>query len=899
MAAHLRSVGKDVINHPNVRLFAPSQAFAPPPGEGWLYSPPYMQDTDRGGFGGFTLFDESALPGQAQIRTPQAWSMQGGLATNIVTLNGVNYWMADHPQTSASLFAPYNYHITQGRDKPYEHCVSTHNTEAYGADATTGVSFGDGFFARRVELCSMLFMFAPRVNAQIEVGGVYCGFRTIQGNPNAAISYSTPMLPFSVSGGGNLFILLPEFAIMESGTYNQQTSTYVPQRQKIIAGRGFTMRSGLGRQDVLSPEGTMFCANAYTPYGSVCSVAFGYSPPSIDNTVVMLSRWEPTSTLALYIHTLSRGFVASWPAALWLRMPDHAKIGRIAYFGSALAYPAWQGSALQSPDWLEKFYWPRNPAWGTWNDSRYPYTLRGCVDGLRPSGASIPSTGGAASPPMPIYGYQSYTDVGPHPGTTLTVFQPHPARTVQAKCVELDVNPRHTHFDEKAAFLFGQQNDFVFGGKKITKLSVSFSPYLEQQTSIPNGSFEQLTPPTSPPFPLGVPFNLDDPALAVDRRVGVGYWKANGIVAVPPGPNNYGIIGTLGTGAQKEVSFFYSGTRSLLVDAQDGGMLTSQHPVGNVSESTESTALLSLERSLLGVPTEPDTNPAAFYKNAPSSKAPPTGEYDLEPFSMNGIEAAPGVFCYAGPGDFSASQSFTISRVVRYGGPSSWKFIGVVGGRNQYQVEETTERATIATTLDVSLNADHVEFYAVLGSRLQEGGQYVVPPIFTQGSGETFEQFQERQRAYTHDVWDQPKGKFRDQVVYIDGQEPHAVLTLSLFGRTVLRSEAQASADYSSIPGYGGSFQTGGNIEPYSSAVVGGGGIGYDGNASVLVRHHGYGKLDYTFSRAQTLQLFGGQPVDLTRWSGDQQFANLPVLMDFGVPYFKYRVQVTATVEDV
>jgi len=865
-----------------VRNLQPSKAFAPPFFEGLLGLPPYIQGKKGSGFDERNIPPSPFLTSLFQPPSSALPQMQNKM------IGGVNHYFADRPIMEGNPPSPLEYRIRDGRYKPAEHCIanlSVGSEHGLAAEQLSPVAIplSASCYARTIDASDVVFMFAPRSGGVVVPGGVYFGLRQVYGphGSGLAIDYTVPFLPRG-------------FSVLEIGKYIDGART--ASHRRILPTTSATMRGGLARENVYEPGTTRFCLTACGTYYSLCSLAFDFEPADEDATIIGWAH-NRGGGFQFNIVSIGRGLPGLAPLAFWMKIPNRAEISDIAFFGGACAYPAWQGSVVVGqvgPSTIALY--PKRAEWGTWVESKYPYTLRGCADGLRPDGVVIESVGADQQPKTPIY-----AEFDPNPTLNFDLSREiYPVREVQAKCAELETSPRWSHFDPKTAFLYDHCDDFIFDGKKITGLNVEFSPYLAATTNVPTGEFTPLTQPSGEP-PAIRPDQvfdrfMDDGFFSTDRRALDGrYWKANGQVSVPAGEGNVGFVLNPFTGAPKETEYFYSGVLSLIVETTDGGPIAASLPAGPVAAEVEQAAILSLERSGLNVPAEPDSDPASGYKTSPSSIAPPTGSYELETFSMASIASAPGVFRYVGSGQFSANQTFTFNRVVLYGGPTEWEFDLVVDGSNRYKVLYESSRATIATTLEVSLNTDHVEIYSVFGSRLQEAGNYETDNVETQ-----------ELEPPPLDVWDQPRGRLRDQSIYVEGLEPHALLTLTMFVRTAMRCEAIASADYSAVPGYGGSFATPGEMQPYSTSVVGmretaqpntfQAGPGNLENNTVFGADHSYLRIDYTFTRSQTLAILDGEPVELTAW---QTGGAGPLLADLGVQFFQYKMVVTATVEDV
>jgi hypothetical protein len=899
------------------------KAIAPPPAEGYgAFYPPYLQNTER------VFFSETEMPFtqlfavgsefvpgwiQPPPTTPRTSlnfadaSFQGHLVQlSRVQSSGLYAWLADKSAVNAETFT-----IRDGRDKPIEHSISFHQLNHYPEQvwfsgelfgSTVNVTADSDPFAgvarvRKTAKTWGLLMFGLRSNGQDTTTGAYAMIRPISVRGSFqfdnVIDYTDPTFY--------------EFAVFEIGTVAE--GVFSPVRQRIVPGIQFHVRAGLGRTNVLNAD-TRFCATAYASYGRgsiAYPLTFPWEPSTADQTMCGLFGTSatipsiPNSGNAYFkVNVLSRGFVGQSPPALWLRSLDYGELCECAYFAGAVASPPYPNAAALA--YPQNHLFNRAPEWGAWGESTFPYTLIGCSGGLRPQGKSIASSGGLSNPKTPVLAYRAYSDPQDN-NIPFGVAQPHPIRTIDAKCVELSTTIRHTHFDDKAAFLLNETEHFVFEGKKITGLSVEFSPYLAQATQVPNGQFQPLSPPGQfdsffQPS-AGQPVGMSDPRLATSGVYEGLYWRATGSDTRPDGPDDladtFPGLGVSGT-------TIYTGQWMPYVRAEDGGPLFVAAPAGNVGAETESAALLAREIQNVPIPLASSANAGSVYRAFVASSAPPTGSYTLEPFEFSGIPSGQGIFRFSGEGEWGASQSFTLNRLVDYGGPTGWvnsrtvrEFQGIgVPERviRFYRVATQAYRVTVPTTVSVSLRTDHVEFYAILGSELQESGQYVARPFFqiTEPPAVSAEKI----RQFNHDVWDNPKGKIREQVVYVDGQEPHALLTIRLRGRTAMRGEATVAVDASALPEFPGSYSDD-PVEPYGSSVRGISALpGNVSDGSVFDRQHGFAQLDYTFNREQTLQLMAGQAVDLV---GGVSGTDGVATMNFGVQFFSYRVRVTATVE--
>ena len=802
--------------------------------------------------------------------------------------------LADHCYTEDKIV------IGDGAEMPVElACVKI---EAYDHGEQPADNIQDGMLCTTAQATRSLLMFSSKDNGQPQASGVYVCVRPVA-NKAGQIDYTDARIPqnflineFAVLFGAVVeYIDKPELCVLECGTVVD--GSYSPASQTLVSGYDFNVRAGLARRDITSNQGTVFAVNAYTPYGSLGYGKFSFTPQSPSHAFI---GWLTANAglVSLYSNNLnlywnlwsfgnfpgpglryaSRGFLAGSPPALWLKDADHATITQAAFFDGAVATPSVNSLTIRIP---------RASEWSQWGKSQFTYSLHGCDSGLRPSGTITPSIGVKPTSEIVVFAQREYAhNLGSADFPFLSnARQLHPLDDVPGKAAALQTAPDACHFDERSDALLSppSHGNFVFDGKIITKLTVSFSPFLPESSAIPTGDFEPAPAPTILGL-LGQDFT--SPSLATNVLIGGGsgfYWQNTGSLPVP----SNGIVIDVLLAASDTV---YSGKISVGTPAAvAGGEVYVTRAAGNVSAEIENNALLSLSRALPSLPSR-DFQPAheLYPRNNPQTAAPPSGSYDLEPFSFSGVASAPGVMRHAGAGDWSASKTFTITNYHEIQTIShEWRKIGTLGAFDRYTYDSTKTSSVheVVATQEISLSCDHIEIYGFLGSCLQEAGTYIATPP----DNWTADQIAD----FNNDVITSPRGRIENVIDYAVGSEPHALLRLTLFARTVMRGTANVSVDASDLEW---PYEAQTSEKPsYGASVIGIGGTGYIGS-SVLDTHHPFARLDYTFSRDQTLALLAGRSVDLTRWLQDEphKFA----LMDFGVQFFSYRVTVSATVEN-
>jgi hypothetical protein len=799
--------------------------------------------------------------------------------------------LADHCYTEDKIV------IGDGAEMPVElACVQM---LVYDHGEQPAVDIQDGMLCTTAQATRSLLMFSSKENGQPRASGVYVCFRPVA-NKVGQIDYTDARIPqnfvfnqFLTIGAAVVeYINKPELCVLECGTVVD--GSYSPASQTLVPGDDFNVRAGLARRDITSNQGTVFAVNAYTPYGSLGYVKFAFTPQSPSHAFIgwltanaglvslysfdiARSLFRSGSTPGPGLRYASRGFLAGSPPALWLKDADHGAITRAAFFDGAVATPAVNSLTDRIP---------RASEWSQWSKSQFTYSLQGCDSGLRPSGTATPSTGVTPTSEIVVFAQREYAY---NLGTAELPFlanarQLYPLDDVPGKAAALQTAPDACHFDERSNALLSppSHGNFVFDGKKITKLTVSFSPYLPGSSAIPTGDFEPAPEPTILPL-LSLPFT--SPSLATNSFFSGGpfYWQNTGSLPVP---SNGIVIDVL----LAESDTVYNGKISVPFPAAvAGGDVYETRAAGNVSADIENNALLSLSRALPSLPSR-DFQPAheLYPRNNPQTAAPPSGSYDLEPFAFSGVASAPGAMRYAGAGDWSASKTFTTTNYHEMQTISNeWRKFGTLGAFDRYTYDSTKTSTVheVVATQEISLSCDHIEIYGFLGSCLQEAGAYMATPP----DNWTADQIAD----FNNDVITSPRGRIENVIDYAVGSEPHALLRLTLFARTVMRGTANVSVDASDL---GWPYEAQTSEKPsYGASVIGLGGTGYIGS-DVLDTHHPFARLDYTFSRDQTLALLAGNSVDLTRWLQDEphKFA----LMDFGVAFFSYRVTVSATVEN-
>lgn len=896
-----------------VREFHPGKVCAPHLVDGGEAYPAYLQRTERFQ-GNRTLLREMYLPfltyydnyeggivgfdgvGSPVSPTSTTSGRISGYSSFVITsfsdtqVNGRRFFLSDRPQYP---FWIPDFTVRDGRNKPAHHFVYLlrhlrpyYNSGNFDVSSTVEPFGNTGLFARKITESSSVTMFVKKTANNVTLSGTYMSLRPIYKFSSGYYNF-WPFLDEPVNYDD---VLLPrEMSIFEIG--NMSSGSFSPVQQRLVFGESATMRAGLARERLHDMTGTQFVATAYLDNGSACGLQFGFAPADQDSVLcgafvvgVELEHWP------VLIRT-TKGFDAGQFPALWLRKPDHAATCESAFFAGAVARPPVSFTGATNDT---NYEFPQSPEWATWQASQFPFTLRRDEHTLPATLTKIEPATPIHKPKTPVFSQRVFPG-GDDPA--FGVAQPYPVRTIDAKCKSLQTSATYSQWSEKAAFLVGQQPDnaFVFEEKKITGLSVTFAPYLSAAASIPTGQFQQAAVPANPPGQpaqwISFATRPVDHSFSSSGWRGDQYWRADG-----PQTVNWTFTDFWGVQTPQTDTVYTGVLMPGTVLTEDGGPIMANQPAGPVSAEVESAALIGRERLSIGIPRNVNVVVTA---QRPQSAAPPTGSYELEPLSLGGVQGAPGMFYFAGTGDWSLTQTLRLARWVNFGGPSGVRVEIVSRFNTRTTGWEEVEApvvdwndivAKVDSVMDFDLATDHIEIYASFGSALQEAGDYLAPKT-------GFLTLQDRQyeRARTHDIWDAPKGIIRDEVVYVAGNEPRPLLRLQLYGRTVMRGQVTCSFDTTNMSDYPGSYATG-EVEPYSSTAVGAGGFGVVGQ-SVLETHHPFASLDYTFTREQTLALMAGQEVEPTEWKTG--FPNKPALMDFGSPYFKYKVTVQATVEPV
>jgi hypothetical protein len=747
---------------------------------------------------------------------------------------------------------------------------------AQGAIAGLRQGFANGLTITPTDVGQSTLMFLRKSGGTTELNGAYVIFRSIY-NADGLIDYSHPRIPRDIlyDAGGGIADVFQSFqmCVMEIGVL--ENGVFTPQRQRLVPGVGFSYRAGLARRDIGSSQGTVFCVNAVSAFGSVCPLAFAFVPASTEHVLIAVCPVNPAANAITGwpFSSAGRGFSAAWPRALWLRDSDHASLVEVAWRDGAVA-------STRHPDLLSRFA-PLGAEWEAWQQSQFPATIHGCKTTTRDFGATVDSLQAIPEPPAVVWAERKYQSRDAVETETLQDrWQSHPVSVVEAKAAALQTLIP-THFDENAAYLLDQpgHGQFVFNGKKLTKLTIEFTPYLSTSKTVPTGQFEQSQQPSPETTITGNTYT--NPVYQNDHTIDSNsIWKASGGQPIPSGGSPLGFVIS---------NTNYSGTRISRLLASATPAITAAMPAGDVTASAESQALLSLSRSSIGQSLPVASGlPAYFEFSNPRCAAPPTGSYDLEQFEIGSVASAPGVLRYIGDGEWSASKTFEVTQYTSESTiDSTWQRFFTTDSYLATSTVTTTYKPVIATQ-QIELSADHVEMYAFLGSQLQEAGTYAVRPDVLNGATE------EQVRDFDHDVITQPKGQLRSVVDYVAGNEPHAVLRVTLFVRTAMRASATVGVD-SAASQWPYSF-TNSDPEPYNSSVVGLNGAGTLG-VDVMDTHHPYIRFDYTFTRQQTLSLLAGQSVSPTQWQTGN--ANTPLPGDFRSPYFQHRMAFSAVFEDL
>jgi hypothetical protein len=263
--------------------------------------------------------------------------------------------------------------------------------------------------------------------------------------------------------------------------------------------------------------------------------------------------------------------------------------------------------------------------------------------------------------------------------------------------------------------------------------------------------------------------------------------------------------------------------------------------------------------------------------------APLTGSYELSRFSIGDVPSAGNMFRYSGVGEWSFNRTVTynvyplVTSIDDY-----WLDTGVVsqvtGQRLHQRWQSRTARyATVPITENWKMRTDYAELHCTLGSALQQYGEYQSDPaVAFNNDAQAINWF--KQTFLKHD---QPRGRLAETVVYVDGQEPSPVLTMTLRYRTAMRAELTCSVDTSDLPEYPHSMNNS-TSEVIDGTVAGLTGSGtVSGENQTVDGHHAFQALSFTFNKEQTAQLMNGEEILVTQWQKETN-PQRPVFADTG-----------------
>ena len=566
---------------------------------------------------------------------------------------------------------------------------------------------------------------------------------------------------------------------------------------------------------------------------------------------------------------------------------DYARLVKLSHFAGAAATPPHQPFNLPGLD-AELV---RSAEWGTWDKSLYPYTPHPHFIVSADGGVDLGTVNANRRRPTPIYALRDFDDNG------FQSVEPYPEREVQVRAacsLGHAVANAFTPYADNAAHMAGKpaNNDMVIAGKRITGVTVRLDPYAIEDIEEVRVGVEPIEKPGGGSVTLS--------HSAFDRSVEDGwfgsnagefYWSQQSSTEIPNDA----------TPTIAGQTILYNGTETFSVVQAADGYQTQAIPKGDVSKQLEQEVVL-FQHAYVSTPGRvgglnvPETVVGLFnFDRTPVRYAPFTGEYQMSRMQLGGIQTAGNWFHYNGAGEFSVSRAVEYNVYLRANTTSfGWQVTettidntgGQIGGAGPgsttgkvaaiVDTGSTFDFYDAPITEDWELNADHVEFHAVVEVRLQEAGTF--NPNFTFGFGD------ERDELYaSNEIFDQPRGRIKDIVTYTAGNEPRPAIFLKLYGRSVMRGSVSVSADTSNLPGdYPWSLSDA--ASPKVASMAGGVPGRFNGDTWETIDNNQsqFFVFEYQFNADQTEQLLNGQTVVATRWADADVDPNEPAAWVYG-----------------
>lgn len=808
--------------------------------------------------------------------------------------------------------------VSEGRHRPSHRmrgvCDDGASFSLLGApvDFAPFVDAIGSFFAMKTTHLPTAVMLVPKVAGNLTLSGVYIAFRPLinatshRPDGGAPINYAAARLPNPSSG-------TPLINMVEIGTFSGVQFT--AQRQLIVASGVLSFDAGLARAQLGAESGTeLACVVRTSQYGSYNqAIAFPYVPPSDDHCLCgYLSGDEPASLVAAiwnqnyrfraFITTGRKGFNAGECPAFQYAALDHGKVIRVPFYAGAPRSNNWQYGPEYHSTW--KNY---SPQWATWQHSQFPYTMHK-TGALTVDGSVVPleEMNGQRQLNTPLYDLIDTNDEN-----FLTV-EHYPTNIVTAKAARVQATAAGSHFED-AEMTIGKPRDdgkMVFNGKVINGISLEFVPYARQQefglNSIYSGiASAQLPSPTpAADHPFSYPTANSSAFLSSAiwwRHRQTSNLPANGIGPGFPTINavysgEWCQIGPTLSDAKAISSFspFASVSNATEIDAHLFGacLVTTENanntpgylhsfsaPLASVSGTIDQWKLNGFN----GQPWRDGRYALAGQYMNGIMPAPLTGSYELTRFTIGGVQTAGNMFRYSGVGKWSLDRTITYNvypKVTTI--DNSYELVGdsdFFPGKQVYRIADSRSAryATVPITERWKMRADCVELYCNLGATLQQSGSYQADP-----ASPPYDYAAQRNWVkQTFLKHDQPRGRLSETVVYVDGQEPSPVLTMTLRYRTAMRAELTCSVDTSDLPEYPHSM-TNSESQVIGGTVAGLGGSGTVSGANQTVEsHHGFQGVSFTFNKEQTAQLMNGEEVLAMQWQKETN-PQRPVFADTG-----------------
>lgn len=647
---------------------------------------------------------------------------------------------------------------------------------------------------------------------------------------------------------------VPGLHVLEVGLVTN--GKFVSQKRLLYNGGGYGNRIDFGvarsSEFIDAPDMVVF-TSAYG-VGEVVSLKFPFQTASADATI--FCNADSVVANATFGGFLQLSAANNSPIGPLLRQLDFGELIPCAHFAGAAATTPFAESDVMLDTMTQRRFmerYPRSPAWAAWEHSKYPYTLHA---GFRLGVVGPEQTPWNKLSKTPVYDvrpeFENYGTEPTDPSKPLVVINTSeliPVHEVAARSATLIgsaiANDRSGR-NEAAPYIMScdDDNPFIINGKKVTKVTLKFEPYLNADQNFET-DIERVNVP-NPLFPSydGSTGRAEDGWVAPE---GLVYFDYTSTVPVPAGKTAL-FDSQIHRGTYLEARGFAGGDTKKTTTVNEGMI-----PVGTVQKiiALRVSKINAINR--MGGSGVPETIAGLFGFPAVFEipDVPIAGEYPLTRFSCGGIPAAGNAFRYAGGGAWDQQCEFVYKKYLQretindfwvpFPSPDLPNTVWPSISRNY-------AGAPVVVTEKWQSAAMYVEVHARLGVGLQERGTFdpddeslVVAP-------------------------DNPAGRMVEMATYAEGYEPAAALHIKILARVVPAATLTIATDNSELPA----------DYPWELEETEAPGVS-DPKPSGLFK-----ELSHQFNAAQTRRLLDGESVAITNWQS-KPFSH--VLIEFGVPH--------------